>query len=144
MASWRQQALIEAPVEEVWSVLCDPTQFPEWNPDTVEITGAPTRIEKGSTFEQTSTGPLGFKPTTTYAVTELDDLREIKLQCQTSGLYSHWWLTEARGQTFTEVEMGVEPPRLRAQAFRLPYNKRLLRRITDQALDNLRRFLRRD
>lgn len=143
MASWKQQALIEAPVEVVWSVLCDPSRFPDWNPDTIEVTGPPTRIEKGATFEQTSSTPLGMKTTTTYAVTELDELREVKLQCQVSGYYSHWWLTEARGSTFAEVEMGVEPPRLLAQAFKLPYNKRFLRRITDQALDNLRRFVRR-
>ena len=36
-------------------------------------------------------------------------MREIKLRCQNSGFYSHWLLTEAQGNTFTEVELGVEP-----------------------------------
>ena len=45
----------------------------------------------------------------TFEVEELEDLREIKLRCQSSGYYSHWRLTEAQGQTFADVEVGVEP-----------------------------------
>jgi hypothetical protein len=49
MASWTQQALIEAPVGEVWETLCDPMRAPEWAEDVVEVTGEPVKIEKGST-----------------------------------------------------------------------------------------------
>jgi hypothetical protein len=144
VASWKQQALIEAPVNEVWELLADPARFPEWTSGTVEVTGLPTRIEKGSTYQQTTRNPLG-KGThiTTFEVEEMEDLREIKLRCQSSGYYSHWLLTEARGNTFADVEMGIEPPRLRAQAYRLTHNKRYLRRISEEALDGLRRLLRR-
>jgi len=141
MASFTQQALIEAPVADVWALLEDPARFPEWNEGTIEVTGVPTEIEKGSTFEWKAKGPLGTTPRTTFEVEELAELREIKLRCQTSGLYSHWLLTEARGSTFAEVEMGIEPPSAPANAFRLPYNKRTLRRMAEGALDNLRRFL---
>ena len=143
MSSFRRQALIEAPVEDVWALLEDPARFAEWNKDTVEVTGVPTEIEKGSTFEWTTRGPLGITPTTTFEVEEHTELREIRLRCQTSGLYSHWLLTEARGNTFAEVEMGIEPPTVAAQAFRVPYNKRILRRMAEGGLDNLRRFLAR-
>ncbi len=73
------------------------------------MTGLPTQIEKGSTFQQTGPGPDRRSMTTTFLVEELEDLREIKLRCQRSGYYSHWWLTEAQGQTFTDVEIGIEP-----------------------------------
>lgn len=140
MPSWKQQGLIEAPVEEVWEVISNPENFPKWNDNTTAVTGLPTEIVKGSTYRETGRGPLG-EVTTTFEVEELDDLREIKLRCQTSGYYSHWLLTEAQGNTFVEVELGIEPPSLRAQAFRITHNKRFLRRMAEGTLDGLRRFL---
>jgi uncharacterized protein YndB with AHSA1/START domain len=140
MAAWKQQALIEAPVEDVWALLEDPERYPEWNEETVAVTGAPTRIEKGSTFELTGAAPLGRQATTTFKVEELDELREIKLRCQTSGYYSHWVLTEARGNTFADVELGVEPlPGLRARALGAIHTKGYLRHALEQSLDALRR-----
>lgn len=139
MASWQQQGLIEAPVERVWSLLADPASYPSWAGDSIGVTGPPTKVEKGSTFEQTSPGPLGSKQTTTFKVEELDDLHEIKLRCQRSGYYSHWRLTEAQGQTFADVEIGVEPVGLDGQLARVLFTKRQLRQVTDESLDGLRR-----
>jgi uncharacterized protein YndB with AHSA1/START domain len=142
VATWKQQGLVDAPVEEVWSLLEDPGRYAEWNPLTVEVTGVPTKVEKGSTFEMEGRGPLGLKATTTFKVEELDELREIKLRCQTSGWYSHWLLTEARGQTFTEVEMGVERvPGLEGAVTGGIYTKGYLRRAAEETLDNLKRAL---
>ncbi len=59
MATWKQQAQIDAPVERIWALLADPETYAEWAGDVVEVTGAPTRIEKGSSFQQTSPGPIG-------------------------------------------------------------------------------------
>jgi uncharacterized protein YndB with AHSA1/START domain len=146
MSSWKQQALIEAPVEEVWELISDPTRYPEWGGDTIEVTGLPTKVEKGSTFEQTARTPLGFKGTSTFKVEELDDLREIKLRCQRSGYYSRWRLTEARGNTFADVEMGVERTglrRLRGRAIGAAHTKGYLRRQAEQAVDGLRSVLTR-
>jgi uncharacterized protein YndB with AHSA1/START domain len=50
MSSWTQQTLIEAPVTRVWDLLSDPARAPEWGEGVFAITGAPTRIEKGSSF----------------------------------------------------------------------------------------------
>lgn len=134
--------MIEAPVEAVWRLLEDPSRFAEWSRDTIAVTGVPTRIEKGSTFEVTSHGPLHMRATTTFEVEQLDDLREIRLRCQTSGFYSRWLLTEARGDTFTDLEMGVEPiPGLSGRTARAIHTKRYLRRAAEQALDGLRSAL---
>jgi hypothetical protein len=73
MASWKQQALIDAPIENVWGLLADPGRFPEWSKETLKITGAPTKIEKGSSFDVTGRGPLHLKATTTFEVERLDD-----------------------------------------------------------------------
>ncbi|HWO47502.1 MAG TPA: SRPBCC family protein [Solirubrobacterales bacterium] len=78
MASWKQQALIEAPVAEVWDVLCDPERGPEWSEDVIAVTGAPTKVEKGSTFDITGRGPLGVKTTTRFRVEEFEDMHELR------------------------------------------------------------------
>jgi uncharacterized protein YndB with AHSA1/START domain len=139
-SSWHQQALIEAPVERIWELLADPARYPEWAADSLEVTGLPTEVKQGSTFEQTSPAPLGWgKTTTTFMVEELDDLHEIKLRCQKSGYYSRWRLTEAQGQTFTDVEIGVEPIGIEGRFLDLVMTKKQLRRVTDESLDGLRR-----
>lgn len=144
MACWRQQALIEAPVEDVWGLIADPARFPEWN-ESVEVTGVPTRIEKGSTFRRRAPTALGPKATATFEVEQFDEsLREIRLRCQLSGYYSHWYLTEAQGNTFADVEMGVEPHGLKERVWALPQTKGYLHRAVDASLDGLRRVLKGD
>lgn len=147
MASWRQQALIEAPVAEVWGILTDPARSPDWDPDVMAVTGAPTRIEKGSTFDVTGRGPLHTKATTTFKVEELDDLHELKMKCQFSGFYVHWMLTEAQSRTFAEVELGIEPlesPPPRARVAAVLHTKSYLRRQVEKLLDSLRRAASRE
>jgi uncharacterized protein YndB with AHSA1/START domain len=142
MASWKQQALIEAPIAEVWDVLCDPARGPDWDPDTLAVTGAPTRIEKGSTFDITARGPLGMKATTTFKVEELEDMHELKMKCQVSGYYAHWLLTKAQDGTFAEVELGfepIEPTPLRGRAAAVLHTKSYMRRQVEKLLDGLRR-----
>ena len=145
MASWRQQALVEAPVEEVWALISDWNHYPEWNSDVVKVTGPPTALARGSTLEMKTRGPLGLKATTPYTVEEFEEMHEMKVQCQVSGFYAHWLLTEARGNTFTEVELGVAPKKgLQAKATGALHTKGYLRRSVDQMIDNLRSALARD
>jgi uncharacterized protein YndB with AHSA1/START domain len=147
MASWKQQALIEAPVTEVWGILSDPARGPEWSEGLTAVTGAPTKIEMGSTFDVTSRGPLGVQTTTTFRVEELEDMHELKLKCQLSGFYSHWLLTPAQNGTFTEVELGIEPidePALRARLASVLHTKSYLRREVEKLLDELRRAVSRE
>jgi hypothetical protein len=143
MAAWKQQALIEAPVSEVWDMLSNPSQASEWAKDVIKVTGVPVAIEKGSTFQVTARGPLGLKATTPFKVEELEDMRELKMQCQVTGFYSHWLLTDAQGSTFTELELGVEPIEARhgiqARAAGALHTKSYLRRATEKTLDGLRR-----
>jgi hypothetical protein len=140
VASWKQQGLVEAPVQSVWEMISDPKRFAEWSPETIEVTGVPTHIEKGSTFRVTGRGPFRLKATTTFKVEELDDMREIKLRCQTSGFYSHWLLTEAQGNTFADMEIGIEQEGLGtgARAAGALHTKRYLRRAAEKSLDGLR------
>jgi hypothetical protein len=56
-----------------------------------------------------------------------------------SGYYSHWRLTEAQGETFTDVEFGVEPIGVHGQVARVLMTKHHLRQVADESLDGLRR-----
>jgi len=142
MPSWKQQALIEAPVSDVWDLLCDPARGPDWDEDVIAVTGAPTRIEKGSTFDVTGRGPLGLKNTTTFKVEELQDMHEVKMKCQFTGFYVHWLLTEAQAATFAEVELGIErldsKPSLMGRAAAALHTKSFLRHQVEKLLDGLR------
>jgi len=143
MASSKQQALIEAPVSEVWEMLCDPERASEWGEDVIAVTGGPARIEKGSTYQVTARGPFGLKATTPFKVEELEDMHELKMQCQVSGFYTHWLLTQAQGGTFTELELGVEPIEtkrgIQGRAIGALHTKSFLRRTAEKTLDGLRR-----
>jgi uncharacterized protein YndB with AHSA1/START domain len=139
MASWRQQALVEAPVEEVWALIVDWNRYPDWNSDVIKVTGAPASMREGSMFELRSRGPLGLKGTTPFKVEQIEDMREMKVKCQVSGYYAHWLLTEARGNTFAEIELGVEPMKsLQGRATGALHTKGYLRRSVEQMIDNLR------
>jgi uncharacterized protein YndB with AHSA1/START domain len=144
MASCRKQALIEAPVEKVWELLTDPASGPEWDPDLLEVTGAPVEIRAGSTFQTTGRGPMGLKATSAFKVEEFDDLREIKMRCQKSGYYVHWLLTPAQGNTFTELELGVQPlTGIQGRPMGALFTAGYLRRTADNTLEALERAMSR-
>jgi hypothetical protein len=107
-------------VSEVWDLLSDPARASEWADDVIEVTGGPARIEKGSTYRVTSRGPFGLKATTPFTVEQLEDMRELKMQCQVTGFFTHWVLTEAQGGTSL-------------------HTKSFLRSTVEKTLDGLRR-----
>jgi uncharacterized protein YndB with AHSA1/START domain len=142
MSSWRQQALIEAPVEEVWRLIGDPSKYPSWAGDeVVEVTGLPA-VELDATFRQRLRTPLGAHMTT-FQIEELEELREIKMRCTQSGYFSRWVLTEAQDNTFADVEIGMEPASLPYRAFDATLGKQWYRRMVDGFIDGLRGALTR-
>ena len=141
MSSWRKQALIEAPAEAVWEMVGDPERYPEWAAAVLDVTGLASR-EEGEEFEQVTRTPLGRPTRTTFRIDELENLREIRLSCQASGLYSRWLLTEAQDNTFVDVEIGMDPTGVRPRAFDATIGKRWYRRLAEDSLDGLRNALR--
>ena len=146
MASWREQTQVDAPIGDVWNLICDPGRASEWAEGVISITGGPARIEtKGSTYDVTGRGPLGMKATTPFKITEFEELREVKMQCQVTGFYTHWLLTEAQGGTFTELELGIEElPQgrsIRGRAMTALHTKSFLRHAVERTFDGLRRVL---
>jgi uncharacterized protein YndB with AHSA1/START domain len=137
MASWRQQALIEAPVETVWELVGDPSRHPQWWPDVIEVKGIP-RITEDAKYRQVTRERGRGTVETTFNIEELDELRTIKVRCLDSGTYGDFRLTEVRGQTFADVELGIDPTNLRYRLFDWTQGKRYFRHWTEAALDGLK------
>jgi uncharacterized protein YndB with AHSA1/START domain len=106
MSVVRSQALINAPPQRIWELVGDPRRHPEWWPRVVEVRGEV--FDEGSNYAQVTRDP-GGQIETTMSVERLEDLREIDLRCTHTGTYSRWLLTEAQGDTFVEVEFGIDP-----------------------------------
>jgi uncharacterized protein YndB with AHSA1/START domain len=143
--SWRQQAVLEAPPAAVWELIANPNRFPDWwSAQALAVTG-PATIELGSEFRQESPALVGRSTlTTTYRVEAFDELHEVKLRCQQSGWYAHWLLTEARGSTFVDVEVGIEPTAFQYRLMAAALGKRAFREAAVDALDGLREALEAD
>jgi hypothetical protein len=142
--TWREQALIEAPVSCVWDLVGDPNRHAEWWPLVVSVEGLP-EIRADATYRQVSRSPAG-RGGTTFQIQALTELREIKLRCLDTGTYARWQLTEAQNQTFAEIAMGFEPGEalnpgfdaLGTRVFAATLGRRYLRRWIEEALAGLR------
>ena len=135
MSVTRRQALINAPPSRVWELVGDPRRHPEWWPRVIEVRGE--HFDEGSNYAQVTKSPIAGEDTTTMAVERLEDLREINLRCETTGTYARWLLTEARGDTFVDVEFGMDPTRPSYRVFDLTVGKLYFRRWLDQSLESL-------
>jgi uncharacterized protein YndB with AHSA1/START domain len=135
MSAHRTQAHLDAPLEAVWALVGSPQRYPEWWPRVIEVRGE--RFEEGDEFVQVTKAPTG-KGETNFLLERRDDFREIRLSCQLTGTYAHWFLTPAQGGTFVEVEMGMEPKRLDYRLFDKTLGRRYFRGWSEKSLDRLR------
>jgi hypothetical protein len=71
------------------------------------------------------------------AIEQLDDLREVHMRCLTTGTYAHWLLTEAQGETFVDVEFGMDPIGIGNRLFDSTFGSLYFRRWLEQSLDAL-------
>ena len=141
MGSYRQQTLIEAPVEDVWAQVGDPNTYPEWAGETVEVHGL-AAIESGAQYQQTQKPAFGSAKPTTFVVDAFEEMREISVRCTVSGWYLHWLLTEAGKDTFAEVEIGMDPTHFGYRTFDSTLGKRWYRRTAETTLEQLRNTLK--
>ena len=127
--------MIEAPVELVWELVGNPIRHPEWYPKVIEVNGE--RFEEGDQYAQVTKDPVGSSKTD-FVIERLDDLREIRMVCQATGMYAHWLMTDAQGGTFVDVEMGMEPRTVGTRVFDTVIGRMYFRRWLEQSLDALR------
>ena len=137
MSAHRQQAHIDAPLEAVWALVGTPSRHPEWWPRVIEVRGE--RFEEGDEYAQVTKDPVGGRSETNFLLERRQDLREIRMTCQATGMYADWVLTPAQGGTFVEVEIGMQPRRLGDRIFDSVLGRIYFRRWTSESLEGLRR-----
>ena len=135
MSAYREHAHLDAPLEAVWSLVGTPSRYPEWWPRVIEVRGE--RFEEGDEYAQVTKDPIG-RSETNFLLERRDNLHEIRMSCQLTGMYAEWVLTPAQGGTFVEVEMGIEARRIGDRVFDRTLGKTYFRRWTSQSLDALR------
>ena len=136
VSAYRRQAYLEAPVEVVWGFVGAPGRYPEWWPRVVEVRGE--RFEEGDEYVQVTRDPTSIVETS-FLLERREDLREIRMSCQLTGMFAHWLLTPAQGGTFVELEMGMEPRRLGDRLLDLAMGRLYFRSWSEQSLDGLQR-----
>ncbi|MGH2981375.1 MAG: SRPBCC family protein, partial [Solirubrobacterales bacterium] len=131
MSVCRSQALINASPNRIWDLVGDPQRHPEWWPRVIEVRGE--QFDEGDNYAQVSKSPTG-QVETMMKLERLADLREIQMRCTKTGTYARWLLTEAQGNTFVEVEFGMDPIGVGNRVFDSTFGKLYFRRWLSQSL----------
>ena len=134
MSAYRQQALIQAPIERVWELVGNPARHPEWFPRVVEVRG--DSFDAGDVFVQVTQQPIGTA-TTSLEIDRVEDMRELSFHCRDAGTKVSWYLTPAREDTFVEAEFGMDPAGLRYRAFDATVGRVYFRRWLEESLKAL-------
>jgi uncharacterized protein YndB with AHSA1/START domain len=107
--TYRHQALIEAPMTDVWDIVSDPRTHPEWWPDVVRI-DAPAGVDEGDEYLHTSKMmPFIDAIDSVWVVERMEQLSEAQFRCTMTGTYARFLLTPAQEDTFVELEVGMDP-----------------------------------
>jgi hypothetical protein len=111
--TYRHQALIDAPIEDVWAVIRDPLTHPDWWPDVVAVRIEEPLEEGGEYIHTSKMLPFLNAVDAVWVAERLEDLKEVRFRCTVSGTWAHFKVTPAQAETFVELETGMDPTRLR-------------------------------
>jgi hypothetical protein len=102
----------------------------------IEVRGE--QFDEGSNYAQVTRSAMGSIETS-MRVERLEDLREIYMRCMSTGTYARWLLTEAQGDTFVDVEFGMDPVGLGNRVFDATVGKAYFTRWLEQSIAALQR-----
>lgn len=112
---YRRHCRIEAPIEDVWSIVSDPETHPDWWPELQDVR-VPGDAGEGGRYTRV-TRRFGFLDMvdTVWVAEPMEHLKEVNFRCTVSGTYTRFALTPAQDDTFVELEAGVDPIGLRGR-----------------------------
>jgi uncharacterized protein YndB with AHSA1/START domain len=110
---YRHQALIEAPLEDVWEVVSNPRTHPDWWPEVVGVE-APEELAEGDEYVRRSKSiPFVDAVDHIWVAERLEQLKEASFRCTVSGTVARFTLTPAQENTYVELEAYMDPTSLR-------------------------------
>jgi uncharacterized protein YndB with AHSA1/START domain len=136
MSRCRREVFIQAPSEVVWELIADVERHPEWWPRVIEVTCE--GLEEGCTYREVTKTPFGTDEML-LRVDELTPGERFTIHCVNTGTFVRIALTEARGGTFLEAEMGMEPWKLGMKVFDAVIGKRYFDNWLGQTVEGLER-----
>ncbi len=139
MSLSRQQGFIAAPVGVVWDLIADVERHPEWWPRVVEVECE--GLEEGCTYRQVIQTPFG-KDEMNLRIEDRDDPRRLHVRCLNTGTFVRFDLTEARGGTFADGEMGMDPDGIGMKVFDATIGRRYFASWLGQTMEALERVAR--
>jgi uncharacterized protein YndB with AHSA1/START domain len=107
--TYRRHTLIEAPVDDVWSIVSDPGTHPDWWPELREVR---VSAEGGKEGEYTRVmRRMGFLDVVdaVWVAEPMDEVKQVNFRCTVTGTFTRFSLTPAQDDTFVELEAGIEP-----------------------------------
>jgi Polyketide cyclase / dehydrase and lipid transport len=135
MSLCRRQGFIEAPVATVWELISDVGRHPEWWPRVVEVECE--ELEEGCTYREVVRGPFGDDEME-MLIEDRDEYRHLNIRCVNTGTFVRFGLTEARGGTFLDGEMGMDPTGLATRVFDAVAGRRYFSKWMASTLEALR------
>ena len=135
MSTHTAQAHIDAAPERVWELVGDPQRHPEWWPRVIDVRGE--HFDAGAEYVIVVKGPGGADESS-WLVEGREDLQEIRFRCLSTGTTARWLLTEARGGTFVDLELGMDPLTRGQRLFDLSLGRLYFSRWAQASVDALR------
>jgi hypothetical protein len=130
----RRQGFIDAPLEIVWDLVSDIEHHPEWWPRVIEVQC--DGLDEGCTYRQLTQTPLG-KDEMNLLIEGREELRNLRIRCLNTGTFVRFELTGARGGTFVDGEMGMDPHGVKARIIDATAGRRYFSDWIDKTLEAL-------
>ena len=128
-------------MEVVWRLLRDIDRHPEWWPRVVDVECE--GIEEGCSYRQVTESPFGYQQLD-VVIDRLDEMRELKIRCTSTGTFVDLALTSAHGGTFVDARFGMDPLNVRMRVFDAIAGKRYFRRWLEQSLEAMQAVAQRE